>query len=317
MTEPLKTHAVALMFPGQGSQFPGMAAGLLAQSVKARELFECADDLLGYSLTHLVTESSGEELTRTVHTQPAVFVHSIALLEVLNERMELTPVVAGGHSLGEFSALVAAGALGFSDALSIIRVRAEGMETAQAPGTCAMAAILGLAREEVQAIVDACREHDVLEAANFNSPDQVVVSGHLAAVRRVVESLKERKRTKAVMLPVSSAFHTSLMEPARERLQEALERVTFRDPRFPVVANVHGRTYSFPNGAQQLILDQLVHPVRWEDCVHTMKRMGATVFVEVGPGKVLSGLLRRIDRNAKSVTVSDLDSVDRLEGESP
>jgi [acyl-carrier-protein] S-malonyltransferase len=293
-----------------------MASELLAGSAAAGRVFQRADDILGYRLSELVTRGGEDELNRTVHTQPAVFATSIAVLEALREQVDLSPVVAGGHSLGEFSALVAAGALDFDDALRVIRVRAEGMESAQPPGTCGMAAVLGLNRDEIESVVDSCREDGVLEAANFNSPDQVVVSGHLSAVRRVVETVKERKRTKAVMLSVSSAFHTCLMEPAREKLREALDTVTFHEPRFPVVANVNGQPYSFPNGAKQLIVDQLVHPVLWEDCVRTMSATGATRFVEVGPGKVLSGLLRRIDRKATSMSVSDLDSIRRLGGES-
>ncbi len=311
-----KSESVAFMFPGQGSQYPGMASELIAGSAAAGKVFERADEVLGYRLSELVTEGDEGRLNRTIHTQPAVFTTSIALLEALREHEELAPVAAAGHSLGEFSALVAAGVLEFDDALRVIRVRAEGMESAQPPRTCGMAAILGLGKEEVKAVVDSCREDAVLEAANFNSPDQVVVSGHLSAVQRVVDAVKDRKRTKAVMLPVSSAFHTSLMEPAREKLRETLDSVTFHEPRFPVVANVNGQPHSFPDGVKRLIVDQLVHPVLWEDCVRTMAEAGATMFLEIGPGKVLSGLMRRIDRKATSKSVCDLDSIRRLGGES-
>lgn len=302
--------AVALMFPGQGSQFPGMARQLVQESPRARKLFRRADEVLGYGLTAIIDAADESELNRTIHTQPAVFVQSVALLECLRERCTFDVMISAGHSLGEYSALVAAGVLDFEEALDVIRVRAQGMEEAQPPGTCCMAALVGVSRAEALELVEHVRGDDVLEAANFNAPDQIVLSGRLAAVERAVEAAKQFKRARAVKLPVSSAFHTPLMESARQSLAERLKTVEFREPLFPVVANATGGIYSFPAEAKQLMVDQVVSPVLWEECVRTMRDAGATVFVEVGPGKVLTGLLRRIDRTAEAVNVSDLAGVE-------
>lgn len=305
------------MFPGQGSQYPGMGADLAAESPKAREVFERADHILGYSLTKIMFSDQGDDLHRTVHTQPAVFMHSMALLEVLAERYTLSPAIAGGHSLGEYSALCAAGILDFDDALDIIRIRAEGMEQAQPPGTCGMAAIIGLKKDQVFDLVDAHRGDDALETANFNAPDQVVVSGAMSAVARVVEAAGKLRRTKAVVLPVSSAFHTCLMEPARDALNNRLERVSFGKARFPVIANLNARPYpSSPGEIRRNLVDQVVRPVLWEDCVAAMKQSGVGRFIEIGPGKVLSGLLRRIDKQLSVTSISDVQSVGSLEAES-
>ncbi|HMK37273.1 MAG TPA: ACP S-malonyltransferase [Desulfomonilaceae bacterium] len=306
---------IALMFPGQGSQFPGMAMDLIAEVPAARALLERADDLLGYRLSRIMAGERGDELNRTVHTQPAIFVHSMALFEALMERSFLAPVMAAGHSLGEYSALCAAGVLSFEDALDIIRIRARGMDEAQLPGTCGMAAIIGLSREAVLNFLDECRETQVLEAANFNCPDQVVISGHLEAVNRVIEASKREKRTRAVLLPVSSAFHTPLMDSAREALHMRLEHVSPGRPRFPVVANVTAAAYP-PQQSEmrRLLTEQVVRPVLWEDCVRTMRDGGADVFVEIGPGKVLSGLLKRIDRAASAIPISDPASIGAFQG---
>ncbi len=291
-----------------------MARDLVQGSSRARHILQQADDILGYSLSHLMVAEDGDELNRTVHTQPAVFVHSMALLELLRERVTLSPMIAAGHSLGEYSALCAAGVLSFDEALDIIRVRAKEMDEAQPTGTCAMAALIGLTRERVLALVDAHRGDEVLEAANFNAPDQVVVSGHLAAVRRAVDGVKEERKAKAVVLPVSSAFHTSLMGPARDALNRRLVGVSLAQAQFPVVANVSGRIYPSGDAAKELMIEQVVKPVLWEDCVRTMLDRGASVFVEVGPGKVLSGLLRRIDRTARAVSISDMEAIRTFEG---
>ncbi|MBI5250209.1 MAG: ACP S-malonyltransferase [Desulfomonile tiedjei] len=310
---PQEHGSVALIFPGQGSQFAGMAKDLAEESATARALLERADDILGYSLSRIMAGERGDELNRTVHTQPAVFVHSMALLEVLRERHPLNPVMAAGHSLGEYSALCAAGVLDFDEALDTIRVRAEGMDNAQPPGTCAMAALLGPSREEALKIVETHRGDHVLEAANFNAPDQVVVSGHLEAVGRLVEAVKNEKRTRAVMLPVSSAFHTTLMEPAREALVARLERVVLGNASFPVIANVNAKPYpDSAHGVKQRLTAQLVSPVLWEDCVRTMRANGVELFLEVGPGKVLTGLMKRIERTVSAASIADLAGISSL-----
>jgi len=310
-------ESVALMFPGQGSQYPGMGADLAAECSKAREVFERADHILGYSLTKIMFNDQDDDLHRTVHTQPAIFVHSTALLEVLTERYPFSPVVAGGHSLGEYSALCAAGILDFDDALDIIRIRARGMDQAQPPGTCGMAAIIGLKKDQVCELVETHRGDDALETANFNAPDQVVVSGAMTGLARVVEAAGRLRRVKAVVLPVSSAFHTNLMEPARDALNSRLEGVSFGEARFPVIANLNARPYSSSSAEiRRNLVDQVVRPVLWEDCVATMKQSGAGRFLEIGPGKVLSGLLRRIDKQLSATNISDVQSVRSLEAES-
>lgn len=300
----------ALMFPGQGSQFQGMAMELIAQSPSARAILEEADEIMGYPLSRIMAGDQGDELNRTIHTQPAIFVHSMALLAVLREHCSISPVIAAGHSLGEYSALCAAGVLGFQEALEVIKIRARGMDEAQPPGSCGMAALMGLTRQEAAALVEQHREEQVLEAANFNAPDQVVISGHIEAVNRAVETAKKGKRTRAVVLPVSSAFHTRLMEPAKEALKRKLQDVTTRPTAFPVVANVNAQAYpAAASGVRNLLTEQVVNPVLWEDCVRTMLAERVDVFVEVGPGKVLAGLLKRIDRSAAAVNLNDLESI--------
>jgi [acyl-carrier-protein] S-malonyltransferase len=305
---------MAVVFPGQGSQFPGMASDLVREVPEVRQLLARADDILGYSLTSYMAGEHGDDLNRTIHTQPAIFVHSMALWETLRGCCALTPLVAAGHSLGEYSALCAAGVLTFEDALRIVRVRAKAMDESQPRGTCGMAALVGMARDEVLNTVEACRGNDILEAANFNAPDQVVVSGHMTALGRVVEAVKGQRRVKAVMLQVSSAFHTSLMAPAREALRHCLEPVHTSEGAFPVMANVTAAEYPQAERERKMLLtDQVIRPVLWEESVRSMIRAGVETFVEIGPGKVLTGLLRRIDRNARAINISDAEGVRSLE----
>lgn len=305
---------MAVVFPGQGSQFIGMASDLAEEVPAARQLLEQANDILGYSLTSYMAGDHGDELNRTVFTQPAIFVHSMALWQTLRVCCPVCPVVSAGHSLGEYSALCAAGVLSFEDALRVVQVRGQSMDESQPPGTCGMAALVGMQRDAVIATVDACRGSDVLEAANFNAPDQIVVSGHITALDRVIEAVKGQRRAKAVMLSVSSAFHTSLMEPAREALRHGLQSVHTEEGAFPVIANVNARPH--PQGNDEikaLLTEQVVRPVLWEDSVRAMIAMGVQTFVEVGPGKVLTGLLRRIDRNARAINISDREGIRSLE----
>jgi [acyl-carrier-protein] S-malonyltransferase len=305
-----KSESVALMFPGQGSQYPGMAVDLIRDYPVAGSLLKRADDVLGYSLTRIMSGERGDDLNRTIHTQPAVFVHSMAILEILKGSISLSPILAAGHSLGEYTALCAAGVMDFEDALDIIRVRAEGMDGSQPAGTCGMAAIIGISREQAAEITERFRGGLVLEAANFNASDQVVISGHIENLNRVVEALKQEKRVRTVMLPVSSAFHTSLMQPAREALRIRLESVTMKPPAFEVIANISARPYPASDSeVKQLLIDQVVNPVLWEDSIRAMLNSGAGTFIEIGPGKVLTGLLRRIDRTAVVVNISGIEDV--------
>jgi [acyl-carrier-protein] S-malonyltransferase len=287
-----------------------MAMDLVTEIPVARAVLEKADDILGYSLSRIMAGDHGEELNRTVHTQPAIFVHSMALFEALRDRCALSPIIAAGHSLGEYSALCAAGVLAFEDALDIIRVRARGMDEAQPAGACAMAAIIGPEKQDVLRLVQECRGAQVLEAANFNAPDQVVVSGHVDAINRVLQAAQKERRTRAALLPVSSAFHTPLMESAKEALKDRLERVAPGKSRFPVVANVTADIYPSSDGEiKRLLTEQVVRPVLWEDCVRQMRNSGAEIFMEIGPGRVLTGLLRRIDRAAAAMNISDPSSI--------
>lgn len=302
--------SLAMIFPGQGSQYSGMAMDLAEHSLAARKILERGNDLLGYELTKIMAGHQGDALNRTVHTQPAVFLHSMALLAMLREKRELKVVVAAGHSLGEYSALVCAGVLEFEAALDLVRIRAKAMDEAQPPGTCGMAAVVGLSRDEVLEVVQSCRGGDILEAANFNAPDQVVVSGHSQALQRVTAALRTKRRARVIPLPVSSAFHTSLMGPARQALAERLADIAVHPPAFPVLSNVTAQPYpDSEEETKRLLMDQVVRPVRWEDCMRAMVQTSAEVFAEIGPGKVLAGLLRRVEKSAQIMNVFDVSSV--------
>jgi [acyl-carrier-protein] S-malonyltransferase len=237
----------------------------------------------------------------------------VALWETLRKKRAVKPIMAAGHSVGEYAALVAAGGLDFETALDVIRVRAKGMDEAQPQGLCGMAALIGPGREDALKIVELHRGEDTLEAANFNAPDQTVISGHMAAIDRVLDAVSGERRTRAVKLTVSSAFHTSLMAPAKVALSERLADVVFGKMNFPVLSNVTGLPYPDSEDAKQLLVEQVISPVLWIDCVKALRGAGDAVPLEVGPGKVLSGLLRRIERGAKAVNISDLDSILSLE----
>jgi [acyl-carrier-protein] S-malonyltransferase len=305
--------SLALLFPGQGSQFVGMGHDLADAFPLALETFEEADELLGTPLSRLMWEGPEEELVLTRNAQPAILVHSVAVLRVV--RGELGPVsLAAGHSLGEFSAWVAAGTLSFADALRAVRFRGERMFAAgeARPGT--MAAILGMEDAAADALCrDASRgESDLVVSANFNAPGQVVVSGDVTAVTRLMELARDAGAKKVVPLSVSGAFHSPLMEPAREELHRHLEGVDFHPPDFPVVSNVTANAVHAPQEARDLLVRQLTSPVRWAASVTTMVEAGVDRFVELGPGSVLTGLNRRNARAAASLAVqgpSDLDAL--------
>ena len=282
----------SVIFPGQGSQFPGMARELFDQSLDARALLTQANDLLGFSLTSIMFDGSDEDLRRTDVTQPAIFVHSVAQFVA---RPELVPAMTAGHSLGEFSALVAAGVLRFEDALPLVARRAQAMQAAceEQPGT--MAAILSLADEVVERICqEITADGDVVVAANYNCPGQLVVSGSAAGVARACEALKAAGAKRALPLPVGGAFHSPLMQSAAAALAEAIEKTTFAEARCPVYQNVDARPHTAPAEIKANLLAQLTAPVRWTQLVQAMAADGATEFVECGPGKVLQGLVKKI-----------------------
>lgn len=290
---------IGLLFPGQGSQAVGMGRELAERYPEAREAFEEADDALGFPLSRLCWEGPEEELTLTRNAQPALLVHSAAAWRVLRAA-GVEPLVAAGHSLGEFSAYLAAGSLDFADAVRTVRRRGELMfEAGQArPGT--MAAVLGLDDEVVEGVCrEASAEGSAVVAANFNSPGQVVVSGDVEAVQRASALLVSAGAKKVTPLNVSGAFHSPLMAAAEEGLRSHLDGVDFGAPAFPVVSNVTGSPVSDPAEARILLVEQLTSTVRWTDSVRTMLQLGVTRFLEVGPGKVLTGMLKRIDRAAE------------------
>jgi len=289
----------ALLFPGQGSQSVGMGKALYESSDAARTIFDEADRVLGLPLSRLCFKGPEEELRLTANTQPAILTHSIAALADLKSRFpeRLEGVAfAAGHSLGEYSADVAAGALAFADALGLVRRRGEFMQDAVPAGVGAMAAILGLSRPEVEAACREAAEEEVVAPANFNSPEQTVIAGHAAAVARACEICVERGARRAIPLPVSAPFHCSLMAPARERMRPLLEQTRFSDAKWPVVTNESAAARSRGGELRNALIHQIDSPVRWVESVRTLARDGVDRALEIGPGKVLAGLVRRIEK---------------------
>jgi [acyl-carrier-protein] S-malonyltransferase len=301
-------NRVAYLFPGQGSQFVGMGRALWEASPRAREIYALADEVMGVSLSAISFEGPEETLRETRYTQPAILAHSIAALGLL-EAEGLSPAFVAGHSLGEFSALVAAGALGVRDALEAVKVRADLMFRAGVDEPGAMAALLGLAEEEVAQICREIEGEGVVVPANLNGPGQVVVSGEVGAVERAMALAAERGAKRAVRLPVSGAFHSPLMKSANAGLAAVLDRITYRDARVPVVANVSARPLSGAADLRAASKAQLLGAVRWEASMRRLLEDGAAAFVEIGPGKVLRGLLKKIDGKAASANVEGPDDL--------
>lgn len=300
---------VALLFPGQGSQFVGMGRDLAERFPVAREVFEEADDVLGFSLSKLAWEGPEDELTLTHNAQPAILTHSIAAHRALGEAIGEV-AYAAGHSLGEFSAYVAAGSLSFADAVRTVRRRGELMFRGgeERPGT--MAAVLGLDDDAVDAVCrEASTDTEVCVAANYNAPGQIVISGDVPAVERAMELAKEKGARRALRLNVSGAFHSPLMRVAEEGLAVQLESTDLAAPIYPVVSNVDASPVADAATARRLLVSQLTSPVRWTGCIRTMREAGVNRFLEIGPGSVLSGLLKRIDRQAESLTLGTADEV--------
>lgn len=283
----------AFLFPGQASQAVGMGRDLCAAYPMAAELFKAADEALGIGLSAICFEGPIEELSRTSITQPAVFVHSVVCARLLGER-GVTPAVVGGHSLGEYSALVAAGVLDFSDALRLVRRRGELMQEAGTVRPGAMAAILGLEDADLVALCTA--DAGVVVAANFNAPGQIVISGEVEAVARVGAAARDAGAKRVVDLPVSGAFHSELMAPAADEMAGLLADAAFKSPLVPVVTNVTAAAETDPERLRELLIQQMTAPVRWTDCVKSIVGAGVSSAYEVGPGSVLKGLIRRIDR---------------------
>ncbi|MCX8019661.1 MAG: ACP S-malonyltransferase [Chitinophagaceae bacterium] len=292
----------AFVFPGQGSQFPGMGKNYYENSAFAKKLFEQANEILGFRITDIMFDGNEEELKQTHVTQPAVFLHSIIAFKSIDGD---SPDMVAGHSLGEFTALVAAGSLSFEDGLKLVAARAKAMQKACEKNPSAMAAIIGLSDEIVEKVCQDIqeKENEIVVAANYNCPGQLVISGSKKAVELACEHLKKAGAKRALILPVGGAFHSPLMLPAKEELAEAIENVIFTHPACPVYQNVVARAVIDKNEIKQNLLDQLTGPVRWTQSVQAMISDGATTFTECGPGKVLSGLIQKIN---KEVTTENI-----------
>lgn len=291
------TEHLAFVFPGQGSQKVGMLAELAALYPVVEETFAQASAVLGYDLWQLVQNGPQEELNLTERTQPMLLTASVAIWRIWQQKGGAKPALMAGHSLGEWSALVCSGVVAFEDAVKLVQLRGKYMQQAVPAGTGAMAAIIGLEDEAINAACEKAAGNEVVAAVNFNSPGQVVIAGHAGAVERAIEGCKEAGAKRALPLPVSAPFHTSLMRPAADQLAEQIMATTFSAPQVPVVHNVNAQTESDPEKIKALMIEQIYTPVLWVDCTNTLVKSGATIVVECGPGKVLSGLCRRIDKN--------------------
>jgi [acyl-carrier-protein] S-malonyltransferase len=298
------TSSLVFLFPGQGSQSVGMGKELADNYPVARRIFEEADEALGYKLSQLCFEGPEEDLKLTEITQPAILTASVAAWHVLQEK-GLKPDFVAGHSLGEYSAHVAAGTLTFADAVRTVRNRGKYMQEAVPVGVGAMAAILGMPVDKVTEVANEAAQGEICQAANINSPEQIVISGHASAIDRAVKLATERGAKKAVNLPVSAPFHCSLMQQAQDRLARDLDALSFQNPSLPVVCNVDAAVVTSAEASRDALIRQVTGTVKWEPSVRLLIDLGSSLFIEVGPGKVLWGLMRQIDRSKTCVTVGD------------
>jgi len=302
---------VAFIFPGQGSQYVGMGKEFFENFREAREVFQEADDALHLSISSLCFQGPDEALKLTENTQPAVLTTSIAVLRVLQAEKGVVPHLAAGHSLGEYSALVVSGALAFADAVRTVRLRGRFMQEAVPVGEGAMAAILGMERGQVEKLCEEIAQGEVLTPANFNCPGQIVISGHAKAIERAMERVKQEGK-KAVPLPVSAPFHSPLMKPAGERLEKALEGITIQDLKIPVVTNVEAEINQSKERVKELLVTQVWSPVRWEESMQKISGDGIEQTLEVGPGKVLSGLMKRINSKIEIKNIEDIQTLKKI-----
>lgn len=293
----------AFVFPGQGAQYSGMGKDLYESSAEAKELFGKADSILGFRITDIMFEGSAEDLKQTKVTQPAIFLHSVLLAKTLNN---FSPDMVAGHSLGEFSALTAAGALTFEDGLILVSKRALAMQKACEAKPSAMAAIVGLDDEIVEEVCNSIDE--IVVPANYNCPGQLVISGSVAGIDKACEILLEKGAKRALKLPVGGAFHSPFMEPAREELAAAIEQTQFSIPVCPVFQNVNAQPVTNPDEIKQNLIAQLTAPVRWTQTVKNMIAAGAVSFTEIGPGKVLQGLVKKVDSNIETFGIDRLEN---------
>lgn len=291
----------AYVFPGQGAQFVGMGKDLYDNFPKAKELFDQANEILGFNITDIIFNGTDDDLKQTKVTQPAVFLHSVIRAICLGD--DFKPEMVAGHSLGEFSALVAAGVLSFEDGLRLVSKRALAMQAACELQPSTMAAVLGLEDEKVVEVLKSIT-NEVVVAANFNCPGQLVISGSIAGVEQACEALKNAGAKRALPLKVGGAFHSPLMEPAREELAKAIEETNFSSPKCPIYQNVVAHAVTEPQEIKKNLIAQLTAPVRWTECVRAMISDGATLFTEVGPGTVLQGLVKKIDSSISAESIA-------------
>jgi [acyl-carrier-protein] S-malonyltransferase len=301
---------IAFLFPGQGSQAVGMGKDLAEKYPAARQTFEEADEALGYKLSQVCFEGPEDQLRLTEITQPAILTASIAALRALQTHIA-KPAYVAGHSLGEYSAHVAAGMIKFADAVRAVRNRGKYMQEAVPVGVGAMAAILGMDLEKITAVCHDAAQGEVCEPANINSPEQIVISGHTAAVERAAKLADERGAKRAKLLPVSAPFHCSLMKPAQDRLETDLNALAFQKPAFPVVCNVDAKLVTNVDPARDALIRQVTGSVKWDQSMRLLMASGVQTFVEVGPGKVLCGLMRQIDRSKMCLNVGDETSLQK------
>ena len=300
---------IACIFPGQGAQYPGMGKELVQNYKEAMNIFDLASERLGIDMKKLCFEGDEEELKKTENTQPSILTVSIALLEVLKLK-GIEPQIAAGLSLGEYSALVASKAISFADAVALVKKRGKYMQEAVPSGEGTMAAIMGIERESVMECLKMASGYGVVEAANFNCPGQVVIAGHTSAVEKACSILKERGARKAIMLPVSAPFHSSLLKPAGEKLAAELENVNISDNELPVVSNVNAQVIMNKYEIKRCLIEQVSSSVLWEDSIRRMIDLGVDTFIEVGPGRTLSAFVKKID---KSLYVHNVENIETLE----
>ncbi len=304
----------AFIFPGQGSQYPGMGKDLAETFPVARQIFEEADDALGLKISAICFSGSEDDLKLTANTQPAILTASIAVVRVVEQETGLKADYLAGHSLGEYSALVCSGTLSFADAVRTVRARGTFMQEAVPVGTGTMAAMLSIEKDELEDICREAAQGEIVSAANFNSPGQIVIAGNVAAVNRAIEIAKGRGFRKSMLLPVSAPFHCALMKPAADRLSAVLDAIQLSEMKLPVVANATAAPNSDKQQVKPLLVTQVCAPVLWEQSVLNMAAQGVTKFVEIGPGKVLSGLVKRISKEVETANIGDLDGLKSHQG---